>query len=230
MGRFSRGEGVAVSASPPLPLPLLLPPSPGRNFPAGSGRCSWRDVQGLEVVPLVFHLGASTALNPRRPIRSFSSSMVCVSGCRCPSRGRMPGTVGSNAGRPRPSCRRGQRCLGRFERGLDLLLELVETLPGLRLVGLVDRAEALLGRFEPAALHPQELDPRSLQGRGVAGRLEGGPGIAAQLVKLGKEFRQSHGILKRETRGTSMTCEERTGANKGHHALRNLRDVPFVIS
>ena len=106
----------------------------------------------------------------------------------------MPGTVGSKL-RASRGCRRaaGQPGLGRFERGLDLLLDLVEPLPGRRLVGLVDRAEAFLGRLEPAALHAQELDPRGLQGRGVAGRLESGQGIVVQLVEFGKKFRQRHG-------------------------------------
>ena len=66
--------------------------------------------------------------------------------------------------------------------------------PAFGLSALSTAPEAFLGRFEPAALHAQELDPRSLQGRGVAGRLESGQGIAVQLVKLGKKFRQHHGI------------------------------------
>ena len=78
-------------------------------------------------------------------MRSFSSSIVCVSGCRWPSRGRMPGTVGSKCGPSADAAARaGHAGLGRFERGLDLLLDLVEPLPGRRLVGLVDRAEAFL--------------------------------------------------------------------------------------
>ena len=105
----------------------------------------------------------------------------------------MPGTVGSNADQLRLPRRAGQPGLGYFQRGLDLLFELVEPLPGLRLLGLVDSAEAFLGRFDPAALHAQELDPRNLQGRNIASRLESGQGIAVQLVKFGKKFRQQHG-------------------------------------
>ena len=62
-----------------------------------AGRMLGRDVQGLEVVPLVFDLRARRPrVKPSRPMMSFSSSIVCVIGCRWPSRGRTPGTVGSN--------------------------------------------------------------------------------------------------------------------------------------
>ena len=141
----------------------------------------------------------------------------------------MPGTVGSKRGpsaaAPAPPASAG---LGRFQRGLDLLLELVEPLPGLRLVGLVDRAEAFLGRLEPAALHAQELDPRSLQGRGVAGRLESGQGIAVQLVKFGKKFRQRHGYSnpKSEARNPKQirmqNGKERKTVSFDHSSIRHL--------
>ena len=134
-----------------------------------------RDIQGLEIVPLVLDLGTIDRAEPQAPIRSFNSSMVCVSGCRCPNRGRIPGTVGSKRGpvavAPAPLA---TRAWAASSAASICCLSWLKRWPACRLVGLVDRAEAFLGRFEPAALHAQELDPRSLQGRGVAGRLESG--------------------------------------------------------
>ena len=69
------------------------------------------------------------------------------------------------AGRRPPGRGRGQPLDGRLEGRLDRLLDLVEPLAGGRLVGLIDRAEALLHGLQPAALRAEELDPRGFQRR-----------------------------------------------------------------
>ena len=107
---------------------------------------------------------------------SFSSSIVCVIGCRWPRRGRTPGTVGSKppAAAATVFCR-GDPLAGLFQGGLDLLLDGVETRAGGRLVGLLDAAEALLHGLQPPALGPQKLNPRGLDGLGVGGRRQRRP-------------------------------------------------------
>ena len=137
----------------------------------------------------------------------------------------MPGTVGSNCGRlavPGP-CGRATRSLGRLEGGLDLLLDLVEPLAGRRLVGLVDLAQALLHGLEPAALGPEELDPRSLDGLGVAGRGEGRRRLAGQRVQFRQEFGQGHGSQCRRTRmpvGTRLHGRNMPTVSPGRRDLR----------
>ena len=105
-----------------------------------------RDIQGLEIVPLVFHLRAIDRGEPQASHQVFEfldrlRERMQVPQPRPDSRhgGIEARTVGGR------SCAGGQAGLGRFQRRLDLLLELVEALACGRLVGLIDRPEALLG-------------------------------------------------------------------------------------
>src|SRR5579872_5471798 len=79
-----------------------------------------------------------------------------------------------------------QSRLRRLECRFDMLLDFVEPLSGLWLVGLVDRAEPFLGRLDSAALHAEKIDPRGFQSGVVAGRIESVLGLAAQLVEVGE--------------------------------------------
>ncbi len=78
---------------------------------------------------------------------SFSSSIVCVIGCKWPSRNRRPGSVGSNAACGGSLGAGGEPLLSRGERRFDGGLHFVEPLAGRRLVGLIDLAEPFLQRL-----------------------------------------------------------------------------------
>ena len=129
---------------------------------------------------------------------SLSSSVVCVSGCRWPNRGRTPGIVGSNW--LAPDLRRAffrQPLDRRFQRGFDLLLDFVEAFAGGGLVGLVDRAEPLLHVLQTPAPCADELHPGGLYGRGIFDRLEGRRSLLEQFIQFSQILGEGHDRVQR---------------------------------
>ena len=126
---------------------------------------------------------------------SFSSSIVCVIGCRRPVRTADAGQTGIEGGwLARGGFGRRQSLFGQLKSGFDPLLGLVQPLAGSRSVLPIDRSHQLLGFLEAAALGPQELHARRLQVLRVAGRAEGGFGLLGQGVKLLHEIGQGHHV------------------------------------
>ena len=118
-----------------------------------------RDVQGLEIVPGVFHLRPLGHAEPQPAHDLFQlfdrlrdRMQAAQTGADSGHRGiELPGLgLGTHAvGQPRT---------GGLVSGLDRLLDLVEPFAGGRFLGLIDRAQALLHGLQPPALDAEELD------------------------------------------------------------------------
>ena len=119
---------------------------------------------------------------------SLSSSIVCVIGCKRPSRkaragnGRIEVAIAHDARLPRPG-----PLLRGLKRGLNQLLDVVEAFAGGGPIGPRQRPHLLLHGLQPAALRTQELDTRRLDGRRVVRRLEGGARRPREFVERGEE-------------------------------------------
>ena len=157
---------------------------------------------------------------------SLSSSIVCVSGCRWPSRGRAAGQRGIE--------RRGRRACGGAARPVALAaaakaasiarLHFVEPLAGGRLVGRGDRAELFCSGFEPAALGAEELDAGRFERGGIAGGVEGrlGGSFATRRVRRGSRRVPCVGALQSSARRKRMPISKqakRTSRMSAHLAV-----------
>jgi len=150
-----------------------------------------RNVQGLEIVPRVFDLGTVDRGEPSRPMISFSSSIVWRH--RMQPAKTQPNAGDRGVGSPGVGGRAGdlgQPPRGRLVRRLDRLLDLVEAFSGGGLVGLIDRAETFLDRFDAAVLRAEELNSGVFERGGIARGAEGGRRFAGQRV----QFRQIVGL------------------------------------
>ena len=125
------------------------------------------DVQGLEIVPGVFDLrpvghGEAQPAHDVLQLLDRLRDRVQMAQPRADAGHRGIELARASA---LPAALFASRSIGRVEGRLDLLLDLVEALAGGGLVGLVDRAQALLHVLQPAAPGAEELDPRGFQRR-----------------------------------------------------------------
>ena len=157
-----------------------------------------RDVQGLEIVPIVLHFGAIGHGEPQ-PAHDVFEFLEGLG-----DRVEMAQTR-ANAGDRRIETRRlgggsggvGDPLRSLFQGGLDLLFDLVESFAGGGLVGFIDAAEPLLRGLQPPTLEPDEGDPRSFDAWRIASCSEGRRGLAGQPVQFGQEISECHGKCRR---------------------------------
>ena len=124
---------------------------------------------------------------------SFSSSIVCVIGCRWPSRGRTPGTVGSNRRRlGRRTAAAGQPVDGRFVGRLDRLLDLVEPLAGGRLVGLIDLPRPFCTAFSRPLFAPRNSIRAASSAAASPAAANAAVASRTKRVQFGQEFSKGH--------------------------------------
>ena len=131
-----------------------------------------RDVQGLEVVPLVFDL-RTVGHGESEPAHDLFQFLD-----------RLRDRMEMAERRPRAGLRRierrarrrrigaGQSRLGFGERGFEKLLDFVESLAGRRFVGACDASQALLRRLQSSAFRAEKFDPRRFQCRLIRGAAE----------------------------------------------------------
>ncbi len=131
-----------------------------------------RNVQGFEVVPVVFDFGpldgreAEPAHDLLHPLDGLRDGMQPPDSHRSTRQRDIEGFALCAAfcfGEPRG---------GRLKGGFDRLFHRIEFLPSGWLVGLIDLAHALLHGLEAARFGTQELDPRFFKRTGTARAVE----------------------------------------------------------
>ena len=128
--------GLAAQASSGPAVATCSRRRPDRNSPADRGPGATREYSApRSCATRLRSPGPSATVKPSRPMMSFSSSIVCVIGCRWPSTGRLPGTVGSNGSRRLRRSSPIERASAPRRTRLELGFDLVEALAGRRLVG-----------------------------------------------------------------------------------------------
>ena len=144
------------------------------------------DRQRLEVVPLVFDLGAVDALKAEpahdllHPADCPRDRVKVAEPDRLPRQGHVHrlGADGIPAGEPR---------LGRVEQGCHRGLGLVEESAGSGLVGGVDATKEFLGGLQPTALGTGKLDAGGLERGCIHGPRKCRRCVTLQVVERGPE-------------------------------------------